>query len=147
MQGETTTKAFVVAQLLAMRTSVATLRRTTTKQRKYMPTIETKEKTPAKAKAKKAPAAPAPIIPVSAELNIEVNIFDTPQNNMRGFAIASDTVKGKFVRFAHSYFWTDKPAELTLDKHTRSMGVAELRRITEILNLFAKTLEETDASR
>jgi hypothetical protein len=108
-----------------------------------MPTTETK----AKPKAKKPAAAPAPIVPVSEKLNIEVMIFDEPQNDMRGYSIASDTVKGKFVRLGHAYLWMDRPAELTLDPIRRRMGADDLLRITEILSLFAATLKKTDASR
>lgn len=108
-----------------------------------MPTTET---TP-KSKAKKGPAAPAPIIPVSAETNIEVKVFDPPQNDMRGFAIASDTVNGKWVRLAHAYLWTDRPSELTLDSNRRKMTSVDLARINEILALFVVKLDETDASR
>lgn len=112
-----------------------------------MPTAETKTKATPKTKAKKAAAAPAPIIPVSAEANIEVTIFETPQNDMRGMAIASDTVNGKWVRLAHAYLWTDRPAELTFDAGRGRKSAADLLRVIEILSLFAKTLEETDAAR
>ena len=105
-----------------------------------MPTTETKPKS----KAKKAPA---PVGPVSVETNIEVTVFDSPQNDMRGFANAIDTVNGKWVRLAHAYLWTDRRAELTLDSNRRKMSSIDLARINEILALFVVKLDEADASR
>ena len=97
-------------------------------------------------KTKPAPA-PVAVIPVSESANLNLTLFDEPVNNLRGSLIAYDTVKGKFMRLAHTHLMTNEPAAITLDKNGRRHSAEDLARHLAILTLFVAKVTALDAER
>lgn len=102
---------------------------------------------PAKSTAAAKKKAPAPLPPVSEALNLEFQVFDPPQNTVRGFVTASDTVRGTERRIAHAYLSPTEDSVISLDSFGSKLTVTELTRRAEILLLFANKVKELDASR
>lgn len=84
--------------------------------------------------------------PVSAEANTEFKVFDEPQGDMLGFAIATDTINGKTQRVAHVYLFEGRH-ELTLDKVTGKVSVEALERLACLYLLFGAKIKEFYAQR
>src|SRR4051812_33487346 len=90
----------------------------------------------------------AEVVPVSAESNIQIHVFDQPVNGMLGTVVGFDTIKGKFVRYAHAYLIEDGP-DMSIDGKVggREMTFENIERITTILTLFSKTVKDFYANR
>lgn len=86
--------------------------------------------------------------PVSEEANIEMQVFSQPQNGMLGFIVASDTVNGKWLRYAHCYLNEGGP-DMSLDSKIGRKKVTydDIERLNSILTLFANKVKEFYANR
>lgn len=84
--------------------------------------------------------------PVSASVNTEFKVFDEPQGDMLGFAIATDTINGKTQRVAHVYLMAAGP-DLTLDKVTGKVSIEAMERLASIYSLFGAKVKEFYAQR
>jgi hypothetical protein len=84
--------------------------------------------------------------PVSAEVNVEFKVFDPPQGDMLGFAIATDTIKGKDGRVAHAYLMATGP-EVTLDPIRGKLTVEAMQRLGSVYMLFGDKVTEFYANR
>lgn len=102
---------------------------------------------PAKSTATAKKKAPAPLPPVSEALNLDFEVFEPPQKTVRGYATASDTIRGTERRIAHAYLSPTEDSVITLDSFGGKLTTAELTRRAEILLLFANKVKELDASR
>jgi len=85
--------------------------------------------------------------PVSAELNIRIELFGKPENHMLGTAIAFDTPNGKFQRLAHTYVMDNEPPEISLERvKGGKQSIEDLDRYLAIMALYNEKLKELYAT-
>jgi hypothetical protein len=100
---------------------------------------------PAKTPATKKKLPPV-LPPVSEALNIEFQVFDPPQKTVRGFVIATDTIKGDSRRVAHAHLLVGEASTITLDTFRGKFTPDELLRRAEVFALFANKVKALDAT-
>ncbi len=83
---------------------------------------------------------------MDADENIRVTLLDVPEGNVRGFVSAYDVAEGDGTRLAHATLFIDGPPKITFTAPLESWK-ENLSRQWQIMELFAKTINELDSAR